>query len=361
MFNYIGKRQYELSNHLGNVLTVVSDRKFARDIDQNGEVDYFEPDILLTYDYSPFGVILKERSFEKDVCQDVLYSDTTVVIDDDFNDGTVQGWVVLGGSLIYNSNNTLAIEKDNGNTLGATKQFAASQGVHYYFSAYVNKGNCNVNAAIEIEVRDPSNVVLYTTTLPSGSGTFTYDFIAPTSGNYTISFERINNASNCIFYVDDVLVYGVQDITICECAKYGGFRYGYNKGSEKDDEIKGAGNSYTTYFRQLDTRLGRWLSIDPVKQAWQSPYSSMDNNPIGLNDPLGNYVPTEVTKKAKRKENIDIYGVPEKVQKSYNQEYGIKVKMVDGNLMYAGEYIERVEKVTTLGGDIKQKKFMSLK
>ena len=46
IYNYIGKRQYELSNHLGNVLTVVSDRKFARDIDQNGEVDYFDPDIL---------------------------------------------------------------------------------------------------------------------------------------------------------------------------------------------------------------------------------------------------------------------------------------------------------------------------
>ena len=50
------------------------------------------------------------------------------------------------------------------------------------------------------------------------------------------------------------------------------YRYGY-QGSEKDDEVKGAGNSYTTEFRQLDVRIGRWLSIDPKATAWESPLS----------------------------------------------------------------------------------------
>jgi RHS repeat-associated protein len=66
------------------------------------------------------------------------------------------------------------------------------------------------------------------------------------------------------------------------------YKYGY-QGSEKDDEIKGNGNSYTTEFRQLDPRLGRWLSIDPKPEAGVSPYSSMDNNPILFNDKLGLY------------------------------------------------------------------------
>ncbi|MEZ4929187.1 MAG: hypothetical protein R2777_04160 [Chitinophagales bacterium] len=30
----------------------------------------------------------------------------------------------------------------------------------------------------------------------------------------------------------------------------------------------------------LDTVLGRWFSTDPVFQPWQSPYNSMDDNPI---------------------------------------------------------------------------------
>jgi RHS repeat-associated protein len=66
------------------------------------------------------------------------------------------------------------------------------------------------------------------------------------------------------------------------------YRYGY-QGSERDDEIKGNGNQYTTYFRGLDPRLGRWLSVDPKASSlpWQSPYCSMDNNPIALNDVKG--------------------------------------------------------------------------
>jgi len=66
----------------------------------------------------------------------------------------------------------------------------------------------------------------------------------------------------------------------------GSYRFGY-QGSEKDNEVSGDGNSYTTEFRQLDPRLGRWFSVDPVFQPWQSPYTSMDNDPINLNDPMG--------------------------------------------------------------------------
>ena len=65
-----------------------------------------------------------------------------------------------------------------------------------------------------------------------------------------------------------------------------GYRYGY-QGSERDDEAKGSGNSYTTFYRQLDTRVGRWFSIDPVFQPWQSPYESMGSNPIERNDVEG--------------------------------------------------------------------------
>ena len=67
------------------------------------------------------------------------------------------------------------------------------------------------------------------------------------------------------------------------------YRYGYNKGSEKDDEISGAGNHFTTFYREGDTRLLTWWSVDPEadEQPWQSPYSYMDGNPIKNNDPDG--------------------------------------------------------------------------
>jgi RHS repeat-associated protein len=68
----------------------------------------------------------------------------------------------------------------------------------------------------------------------------------------------------------------------------GGYRFGFH-GSEKDNEFKGEGNSYTTEFRQLDPRLGRWLSVDPLfeEYSWQSPYCAINNCSILLCDPLG--------------------------------------------------------------------------
>ena len=66
------------------------------------------------------------------------------------------------------------------------------------------------------------------------------------------------------------------------------YDYGY-QGSEKDNEITNVeGAHVTTYFRELDTRIGRWWAVDPIFLPWQSPYSSMDNNPIWYNDPMGN-------------------------------------------------------------------------
>ena len=85
----------------------------------------------------------------------------------------------------------------------------------------------------------------------------------------------------------------------------GGYKYGY-QGSEKDNEIKGNGNSYTTEFRGLDVRLGRWLSIDPMNSSnpWTSPYISMDNKPIVLTDIFGNTVDVSSVSDPKNKQNL---------------------------------------------------------
>src|SRR5690606_20728660 len=55
----IGSRRYELTNHLGNVLTVVTDMKWY-----NGE--YWEADVINVRDYYPFGMLMPERSYTVD-------------------------------------------------------------------------------------------------------------------------------------------------------------------------------------------------------------------------------------------------------------------------------------------------------
>jgi len=66
------------------------------------------------------------------------------------------------------------------------------------------------------------------------------------------------------------------------------YRYGFNE-MEKDDELKGNGNSYTTQFRGYDPRIGRWFSIDRLSSKYphQSPYIGFNNNPIYFKDPTG--------------------------------------------------------------------------
>ncbi|HET6243845.1 MAG: RHS repeat-associated core domain-containing protein [Bacteroidetes bacterium] len=59
------------------------------------------------------------------------------------------------------------------------------------------------------------------------------------------------------------------------------YRYGFN-GQEKDDEIKGSGNSYDFLFRIYDPRIGRFLSTDPLEleYPWNSPYAFAENRVI---------------------------------------------------------------------------------
>ena len=40
------------------------------------------------------------------------------------------------------------------------------------------------------------------------------------------------------------------------------YRYGFN-GMEKDDELKGEGNSLNYTFRMHDSRVGRFFALDP--------------------------------------------------------------------------------------------------
>ena len=60
-----------------------------------------------------------------------------------------------------------------------------------------------------------------------------------------------------------------------------GYKYGFN-GKEKDDEVKGNNNSYDYGMRMYDSRLGRFMSVDPLTRSFPfySPYSYAGNNPI---------------------------------------------------------------------------------
>ncbi len=65
----------------------------------------------------------------------------------------------------------------------------------------------------------------------------------------------------------------------------GSFRYGFN-GKEKDWEDYGEGNGYDYGARVYNSRIGRFLSTDPLFKdfPWYSPYQFAGNKPIWATD-----------------------------------------------------------------------------
>ncbi|GGD34284.1 hypothetical protein GCM10011343_25210 [Flavobacterium orientale] len=59
------------------------------------------------------------------------------------------------------------------------------------------------------------------------------------------------------------------------------YRYGF-QGQEKDDEVKGEGNSLNYTFRMHDPRVGRFFAVDPLSKSypWNSSYAFSENRVI---------------------------------------------------------------------------------
>jgi hypothetical protein len=58
----LNEKQYELSNHLGNVQATISDRRVAQ---YDNGFSHYETEVVSAQDYYPFGMVMPERSFSK--------------------------------------------------------------------------------------------------------------------------------------------------------------------------------------------------------------------------------------------------------------------------------------------------------
>ncbi len=293
-YHNLGDKKFECTNHLGNVLAIISDMKIARDDDSDGTIDYFRPTILSSMDYSPFGVILYERDYTKQVCRDTSYLATITDLDDDFDDGTVQGWSTLPGTTITSTAGELRLHKDSGSEdLLAFKYVTLQSGFTYSFSYDFTDHNFNSNRNLQVQVKDVSTgLTVYDSGLLTVLGVYSGTFVAPSSGNYEITFRGVkdngstNGFNNNFFQVDDILITHQELIEETLCDDYNcNYRYGF-QGQEKDDEIKGRGNSYNYTFRMHDPRLGRFFAVDPLHKdtPYNSSYLSNGNNPIFMTD-----------------------------------------------------------------------------
>jgi hypothetical protein len=62
----MGNKQYELTNHLGNVMTTISDKKIFELITLTPLVYTWKPEVLSWQDYYPFGMIMPGRKYNSE-------------------------------------------------------------------------------------------------------------------------------------------------------------------------------------------------------------------------------------------------------------------------------------------------------
>ena len=59
-----GKRVYELTNHLGNVMVTISDRKIGVDENSDAVIDYYTAEVLTAQDYYAGGMLMPGRTYQ---------------------------------------------------------------------------------------------------------------------------------------------------------------------------------------------------------------------------------------------------------------------------------------------------------
>ena len=290
-----GKKEFELENHLDNVISTVSDRKLQV---QGTSIDFYN-------DYeAPFNFQSSAYAFSG--ANSCYLSAPTQQFSPNMYTQVNVGDIVTASVKTYY---TLPLPS------GVT-----SPGILVISFVDAN-GNFLYDNTPPVSTTSPQNVQWFSapaSITPASWQSLTLSKTVPTlyvDLNHTIPYtgniyvnSHIWNPNTNTLWVDDhhlqitplspIVAYYSPDISSTNDyyafgmsmpgRSYNTYRYGHN-GQEKDDEIfEGAmGAEYWEY----DARIGRRWETDPVPNSSISPYACFGNNPILISDPNGDIPP----------------------------------------------------------------------
>ena len=278
-----GAKSYELTDHLGNVKAVVSDRKKLSD-----EVREYRYSYGFESDQDQPGPPIPGWSWTFSTDPDQVYRG-------DRSTG------VTGHAHIF------VMDVQPGDTVSAEVMMKFTTGARggYLYTAYQDaNGENEIGASSDLydlaahqrinewsKIYQPANVV------PNGKyKLIVYLRVSQSSGHSPSWFDDFK-ISVKRGYAEPVLsaevlsansYYAFGSLMPKRSFNSSGYRYGFN-GQEKDDEIKGSGNSYDFGARIYDPRIAKFLSPDPITKYYPSwsPYLFAGNNPIKFIDIYG--------------------------------------------------------------------------
>jgi RHS repeat-associated protein len=235
-------------------------------------------------DYTLFGSIISERSWSlPDDCNTYtsLYYDNMLDIDCFVDCGT---WTTFGSRTYLNCNTSSGYLQIGiyGNYRGAYTEFDTETDSTYVVD--VNITGYNTMATWQVSARDNQGNII-ASSMVSQTGPMSFEFTA------TGSVSRVYVMRVTSYYTFASIALSAVSVTgkyHKEDVMYLSYRYGFNN-MEKDDELKGSGNSYDFGARIYDSRVGRFLSLDPLWTQYidWSAYAGFNDNPVVFSDPTG--------------------------------------------------------------------------
>ena len=347
----IGQKHYELTNHLGNVMGVVTDKVVDKAYDASNEnqdqqnldaahENTVEPSLYAAYDYYPFGMLMPNRYVEQSIdnyCTPVTVTSYTkswvskydtyeVGLDDVIQSGAISSSPLVAISLGENSAgevidvlNTEPLESPEYVTLkfptANTSGIQADQAV----KLNLNLQNSNPEGHDVSVILEQLNNGEWTQLVQSSVANEALLTLNGTALNGNALRVRMGGTYDLQFSIWNLkLTYEVKTSTtstklICSSDEdfSSDYRFGFN-GMEKDNEVKGIGNSLDFGARIYDSRLGKFLSLDPLQSKFPSlsPYNYAQNSVIAMVDVEGKHGEIVITKKSEEKgaklEKVDI-------------------------------------------------------
>src|SRR5690606_34248835 len=206
-YGVLGNRSYELTNHLGNVLAVVSDNYFT--VEAGSHILEYRAGLNQVYDYSPFGVQLKDRTLEpeaQEITETAYVQTDEMIYASNFNINQSQlsnynGWYANAGtSALFieasGGNNRLKVVSSNTNS-GANRNFTGLVANEYY------------RISFDLDKNTTPDVQLKVLGIVGGSQTTLYTGTYNTNGTHTVEFFsnateiRVQLLGQGTFYIDN--------------------------------------------------------------------------------------------------------------------------------------------------------------
>ncbi len=281
----LNNKAFELSNHLGNVLATVSDKKLAVTGSlpttniasgfEGGDYPLFE-----TGDYSSLQVtnVVNTGTYALSTTPTIGVNEPQVILRN-IKDGDVIVASIWANILAETTGGSFILELKDGCTM---------QNIASFTQTAVSTNPINLagfqelsfNYTVPTTGADKLIAVLRIFTPAGVADTYWDDLTAAVTHNTTqvISYTA-DIQSRQMYYAFGMVMPNGNNLNI------GDHTYGFN-GMEKDDEVSGVGNSLDFGARMYNSRLGRWFATDDYEAYYssESPYEAMANNPIAFAD-----------------------------------------------------------------------------